>query len=205
VIPRQGAESEEGATLVELLVAATLAVVVCLAAITLLGLHASVARALQAELAAASACAWSLEVALRDVQLAGNDPLASGVGALRSGSRESIEIEADLDADGAVEAASAERRALAWSAASGGRLLRRLGAQSVGIASPVAPGGFALRYRADDGTEIRTAGLLASAELARVRRVDVEIAVRTGLVERPEVRLRSTAAIRSRLPARRPR
>lgn len=195
---------DHGSTLVELLVACVLAVLVCLAAISLLGFHASIARSLQAELAAGSACAWALEVALRDVQLAGNDPRAAGVGAVRAGGVDSLELEADLDGDGGVDPSSSERRSLAWGASSGGRLLRRLGAQSVGIASPVAAGGFALRWRAADGSEIATGRTLSTAELARVRRVDVEIAVRTGIAAWPEVRLRSSAAIRSRLPARRP-
>ncbi|MFM8409795.1 MAG: hypothetical protein ACKOCT_05910, partial [Alphaproteobacteria bacterium] len=186
---------ERGATLVELLVAAALSLVVCLAALALLGLHASIARALQGELAAGSASAWALEVALRDVQLAGNDPAGAGIGALRAGTPESIELDADLDGDGSVDASSAERRALSWGASSGGRVLRRLGAQSVGIASPVAAGGFALRYRAADGSEVASGRSLSSAELGRVKRVDVEVAVRTGVADRPEVRLRSSAAI----------
>jgi len=204
VRPARRLADERGTTLVELLVAAALALVTCLAAISLLALHASIARSLQSELAAGSACAWALEVALRDVQLAGNDPRGVGVVALRAGSADSLELDADLDGDGSVDTSSAERRALSWGASSGGRVLRRLGAQSIGIASPVATGGFALRHRAADGSEIGAGRALAAAELGRVRRVDVEIAVRTGLVGRPEVRLRSTAAIRSRLPARRP-
>ena len=192
-----------GVTLVEVLVAAVLAILVCGSAVALLGLHASLARALQSELGAGSACAWALEVVLRDVQAAGNDPARIGVAALRSGSREALEIDADLDGDGRLDTASMERLALYWGAASGGRVLRRLGAQSVGFAAPVAAGGFVLRYRGVDGAELGAGagGALASSDLARVRRVDVEIAVRTDDATR-EVRLRSSAAIRARLPVR---
>jgi hypothetical protein len=79
----------------------------------------------------------------------------------------------------------------------------------VGLAAPVPAAGFALRYRAEDGGAIAPGRALSATELARVRRVDVEIAVATGLGAtgsgaRSEVRLHSSAAIRSRLPARRP-
>lgn len=193
---------ERGTSLVEALVATTLAMLVGAAAIALLHAQAAVARSVQAELAAVSAASWALDVALRDVALAGADPMRAGIPGLRSAGDDAIEIDADLDGSGSIDGASAERRGLSWSSGSGGRILRRLGNQSTALAAPVTTGGFRVRLRDADGATVGS-GVLDAAALSRARQAELEVAV-SGAPERPEmqVRLVSRAALRSRLPRR---
>jgi len=180
-------------------VAALLAAVVLGAALTLLRTHGTLARALQSGLAARSGAAWALGVVLRDVALAGADPMLAGVVAVRSATPDRLELESDLDGDGVIDPASAERLTLVYAASAEGRLMRWVGRQSMSVASPVPSDGFRLRYFAADGAEIGGgAAALDEADRVRVCRVTVELAVR----ETPdhagaETRLRSAAAVRA--------
>lgn len=197
---RRGAEA--GATIVETIVAMALGLLAGATAVALLRVQVAVARAVQSEIGAVSAASWALDVALRDVELAGADPLRTGLPGLRAASDGAIEIEADLDGDGAVDAGSAERRSIYWSAGSGGRVLRRLGGQSTALAAPVPSSGLRIRLLDGDGTALGP-GALDPAELARARRVELEVAV-AGTTGRPlpEVRLSSVGAIRARFARR---
>ncbi|HZR82085.1 MAG TPA: hypothetical protein VFD92_13395 [Candidatus Binatia bacterium] len=192
----------DGTTVLETLIAAMLASLVLGAGLVLLRAHARFAREVQSSVAALSAAAWTLEVATRDVALAGADARRIGVAPLRTADAAHVDLESDLDGDGAINASSSERTSLAWSSGSGGRLLRRIGAQSMAVASPVGAGGFRLRYFDAAGVEIGGGGALDDAARARVRRVTIELAVReTPPRAGAEVRLRGAAALRARLGA----
>ena len=200
-LERAPARGERGSTVLELVVAAALAILVLGAGLALLRAHAIVARQLQDELTAVASAAWALDVGARDLELAGADPRRTGVVGIRAADATSIQVDADQNGDGSVDTSSAERLTLSWSSASGGRLLRRLGAQSTAIASPVGSGGFSLRYFDPAGLEIGGGSALDDAQRARVRRVRMAIAVRQyGDRPLPEVRLTSDAALRARLP-----
>ena len=182
---RRRRTGQAGTTIVELLVAALLAGVVLGAALT--------------RLAARSGAAWALGVVLRDIALAGADPMLAGVVAVRSATPDRLELESDLDGDGAIDPSSAERLTLAYAASAEGRLMRWVGRQSMSVASPVPSNGFRLRYFAADGAEIGGGtAALDEADRLRVCRVVVELAVReTPEHTGAETRLRSAAAVRA--------
>jgi hypothetical protein len=184
---------------IETLVAALLASIVLAAALSLLRVHGVVARRFQSELAARSIADWAIGVTRRDIAFAGADPARLGFAALRSASGEHVELESDLDGDGAIDGSSAERILLARAGPGDGRFLRWVGRQPMSLAAPVPTAGVRLRYFDAAGVEIGAGGgALADAERARVCRVTFELAVRE-VPDRPtgEVRLRSAAALRS--------
>ena len=195
------AEGPGGFTLVELLVAIVVGSVVVCAEVSIFAVHGRVARRVQSELAASSGAAWALAVLARDFELAGTDPLQSGVVALHHAGRDRVVIDADLDGDGVVDPSSAERVTLSWTASGGGRLLRALGNQSMNIALGVPSAGFRIRYFDDAGTELPLgAGELDPADAARVRRVELELVLtETTPAAAATVDLRTAAALRSRL------
>jgi hypothetical protein len=176
-------------------------IVLC-AALSLFQLHGRVARRLQVELAVVSGAAWALEIASRDVELAGADPLRAGVRGLASAGPAHVVLESDLDRDGAVNPASAETIRLAWNGASGGRLQRAVGHQAMPIAARVPPGGFRLRYFDAMGAEVSPAPAAAELDapaVARVRRVLLELEVReSNGAEQSRVTLRRGAAVGAR-------
>ena len=195
---------EQGFSLLELLFACVLGALVVGAGLELLRVHVGVARRLQAQLASTGGAAWALTVAARDVQLAGADPARSGIEAVAIAEPARLVLGADRDASGVVDADSAERVTLAWSPSAGGRFVRWLGAQSIGIAAEVRAGDLRLRDFDATGTEILpVSGELPSADRARVRLVALALDVteRAGaLTARTE--LRTAAALRVRLEER---
>jgi hypothetical protein len=202
--PRRKARGEVGTSLLEVLVVAQLATLVLACALTLARTHVAVARGLQATLSARAAAEWALGVAVRDIALAGADPTRAGITAVSAATATSLVLEADRDGDGAIDTSSAERVQLAQLARPPGspvRLVRSLGGQAMPIASNLAPDGFRLRYFDADGAEIAGSGVeLDEAERERIRRVTLEIAVREDAGRSSaEVRLRTSAALRSRL------
>lgn len=168
---------ETGSTLVELLVASAIGLGVVLAAVQLLAMHAGLALRVQADLGATSGAAWALRAALSDVKRAGADPSRRGVVALKEGGSDRMTTQRDLDGDGTVDPRSEESVALAWADRNGGQVARRVGAQSMAIASGVPRGGLRLRYFDERGREVLAGAGLDATDRARVKRVEVEISV----------------------------
>lgn len=192
-----------GFALVELLVATLVGTLVLGAAIALLRHQGRALLFHQAATAAIGTAAWAAQIAARDVSLAGADPLRAGLPALVSAGPERLVVQADRNGDGSVDPWSAERITLAWSTASGGSLQRRLGRQSMVIASGVARGDLRFRYFGVDGAEILPGAdaELAPQDLGRVRSVRLELGVRVqvgGSEPRTIVRVREGAALRVR-------
>jgi prepilin-type N-terminal cleavage/methylation domain-containing protein len=190
-----------GFTLVELLVAMLIGGVAIAAQVALFRLHGQVARRTQAELTATAGAAWALSIVVRDLELAGVDPLRSGVVALSQAGSDRLVVDQDHNGDGAIDASSAERVTISWSAQNGGRLLRALGRQSMNIATEVPAAGFRVRYFDATGAElpVPVAGELDAASAAAVRRVALELVVieRWG-ASQSRVTLRGAAALRAR-------
>lgn len=195
---------EAGFSLVELLLACVLGALVVGAGLELLRVHVGVARRLQARLASTGGAAWALTVAARDAQLAGGDPARAGIEAISSAGPERLVLASDRDGSGAVDADTAERVTLARSTSSGGRFVRWIGEQSIGIAGQVRAGGLRLRYFDATGAEILpVAGEIAPADRGRVRLVAfaLDVTERAGTVE-ARSSLRAAAALRARLEER---
>lgn len=195
---------EAGFTILELLIGCVVGTLVIGAGLELLRVHVGVARLLQVRLASVTGNAWALTVAARDVETAGGDPLRSGVAALSTASADRVVLGSDRNASGSVDVDTAERVTLAWSSSSGGRLVRWLGNQSIGIAALVRSGGVRLRYFDELGAEISgPGGVLGDAERARVRRVGLalEVIERTGTLSATSA-LGTSAALRTRLEGR---
>lgn len=168
---------EKGSTLVELLVASAIGLGVVLAGVQLLKTHAALALRVQAELDAASGAAWALRAALSDVKRSGADPGRSGIAPLSEGRSDRMTLQGDLDGDGAVDSKSEESVAFLWSDRNGGQVARRVGAQSMGIASHVPRGGLRLQYFDARGREIVADAGLDATDRERVKRVGVQISV----------------------------
>lgn len=168
---------QRGNTIVELLVATTIGLGVVLAAVQLLKTHAAIALQVQADLDANSVAAWALRSALRDVKRAGADPQRRNIEALVEATPERFATLQDLDGDGAVEPGSEESVGVAWNGRDGGRLVRRVGAQSMSVLSGVPAGGLRLLYFDERGREIPAMAGLTESERRRVRRVEVALDV----------------------------
>ncbi len=187
--------------MVELLVAALLASLILGSGLALLRAQAAVARRLQAKLAALGAAGWALEIAARDLELAGADPQGIGVAAIVAAGHDRVDLASDHDGDGVLDASSAERIRLSWSSASGGRLLRRLGNQSMSIASPVPAAGLRLRYLDARGVDLAASPMaeLDAAACASVRQVSLDLTVREPVGDAAEsITLTTRAALRAR-------
>ena len=195
---------EAGFTAVELLVACAVGALVLVGGLELLRVHVAVARLLQGRLAALGGTAWALTVASRDVATAGGDPRRAGVDALPTAAVDRAILGADRDGDGSVDPATAERVTLAWSSSSGGRLVRWLGNQSVGIAATVRSTGLRFRYFDGAGAELTgPGGVLDEAARQRVRLVTValEATEQSGTMA-ASTSLRGAAALRTRMEGR---
>lgn len=195
---------EAGFSAVELLVACAVGALVLVGGLELLRVHVAVARLLQVRLAALGGTAWALTVTTRDVATAGGDPRRAGVEALATAATDRTVLGADRDGDGAVDPATAERVTLAWSSSSGGRLVRWLGNQSVGIAATVRSNALRFRYFDAAGVELTgPGGDLDAAARERVRLVTValEATERSGAIT-ASASLRGAAALRTRIEGR---
>jgi hypothetical protein len=190
---------ERGSSPVELLIASTVGMLAVAAAVSLLRTHAALALDVQTALGAVGGASWALRVVLPDVRHAGGDPQRRGFPAVASGGRESVVLLRDRDGDGSVDPDSEETVRLAWSASSEGRLVRRIGAQSMAVAGAVPYGGLRFRYFDELGEEIDAEAPLDDATRERIRRIAVELDVveRLGLLS-STARLTSAASLRLR-------
>ena len=82
---------------------------------------------------------------VRDVRIAGYDPTGAGIAALTLAGADRLELQADLDGNGAIDASSEER--IGYRVAPSSRSLQRIvGSQSLPILSDVAADGLRLSY-----------------------------------------------------------
>ncbi len=134
-----------GMTLVELLVGMVLGLVAAAAMTALLrvGVAAGERAAGDAETAIETAAA--VDQLVRDVRIAGYDPTGAGIAALTLAGADRLELQADLDGNGAIDASSEER--IGYRVAPSSRSLQRIvGSQSLPILSDVAADGLRLSY-----------------------------------------------------------
>lgn len=165
---------ERGMTLVELLVGMLLGLVAAAALTVVLraGLAATVRAGDDAEAAIESAAA--LDQLVRDLRIAGYDPAGAGVAPFTLTAADRVEIQADLDGNGAIDAASEER--VAYRVAASSRSVQRvLGTQSLPILSDVPSGGLRFAYRDAAGTLLDPADA-ATRSAARLVEIDLTVA-----------------------------
>jgi hypothetical protein len=172
-----------GLTLVELLVGMTLALVGAAALTALLRTGVAAWTRAGADTEAAREVADGVDQPVRDVRLAGYDPTAAALAGLTVVAADRIEVTADLDGDGAIDATSEER--VGYRVATSSRSLQRIvGTQSLPIVSDVAAGGLALAYFDAAGTRLDPA---AATTAAATRVVTVDLTATPG--GRPAVRV----------------
>jgi Tfp pilus assembly protein PilW len=163
-----------GLTLVELVIGTALAMAT-LATFTALLTSILAARARAAEAAEAmTAVASAIDQIVRDVRLAGYDPLARGIAGVVTPTAQSVVLRADLDGSGDVDTSSEEQITYRLNAA-GDALQRLVGQQNLPILSDVAAGGFRLRYFDVHAVELDPSSAGAAD---RVRLVTIELALR---------------------------
>ncbi len=183
-----------GFTLVELLVGMALGLV---ALAMLVGTFAAGARLLVlsgARVEATDAVVIAAESLQFDVRRAGVDPAGVAVEPLVVARADRMTLHADLDGDGAVDAASEEVTSYVCSTGPL-RLSRIIGAQSQPVAGDVTSCG--LRYADAAGLPLVPGpGGLDAAERRAVRRVTLDLGVRTSAITAPATRS-TTVALRS--------
>ncbi len=136
---------QRGMTLLELLVGMTLGMVGLAAMTALVRVGTAAWERAGARAEAATEIAAAADQVIRDLRLAGYDPRVTGVAGLTIVEADRVELTADLDGNGAIDADSEERIGYRWSA--GSRSLQRIvGRQTLPILSDVTPGGFRLAY-----------------------------------------------------------
>jgi prepilin-type N-terminal cleavage/methylation domain-containing protein len=185
-------QARAGMTLVELLIGMTLGLVGA-AALTAL-LRAGVAAGTRAGTGAETAieAAAAVDQLVRDVRVAGYDPTGAGIAAFSLVAADRIEIQADLDGNGTIEAGSDER--IGWRVATSSRSLQRvLGAQTLPILADVAAAGFRLAYLDAAGTRLDPAAA-ATADATRM----VEIDLTSAPAGRPAVHVHGGARLVNR-------
>ena len=118
-----------------------------------------------------------VDVFARDVRRAGMDPTcAKNVQGLVDASPTSIRFQADLNSNGALDVASED---LLYRLVSNARIERGQGETVEPLLDEVDLTGSRLRYFDAAGTELTTSTSLTAAQRALVRRVRLELAVRT--------------------------
>lgn len=183
-----------GATLAELLVGAGLGLVILALLTAAVAVGSRLARAAGARGEAEDTAQLAVEAFLFDVRRAGFDPAGVGVVALSEALPDRVELAADLDGDGIVDAASEE--VTAHVCATGlGRLSRIIGRQSMPLADGVTACTFRYLDAAGVPLPLPPAGLPAAGR-ALVRAVAFDLVLTpSGLAGRAERHV--TAALRS--------
>ena len=164
-----------GTTLIELVVGVGLGLLVLGAFVAAIATAGRLVAAVGGRAEAEDTAQLAVEAFRFDVRRAGFDPAAAGVEGLAAALTDQLAVQADLDADGAIDTGSEE--VTRWvCAGSPPQLSRIIGAQSLPVAAPVARCG--LHYFDGDGLELPPGpGGLASTERAQVRRVMLDLAV----------------------------
>jgi hypothetical protein len=185
--------SARGSTLAELLVGTALALGVLAVLAASVGAGGRALRGLDARNEGDDTAALAVEAHAVDVQRAGWDPGAAGVEAITEARADRLAVAADLDGDGAVDAASEE--AVAWVCAPG-QLSRIVGNQSLPVANGVV--GCVLGYLGADGAALPIpAGGLDAAGRAAVRAVTLDLRLRPAALHAHSGR-QATIALRGR-------
>jgi len=170
--------SDGGFTIVELLVGTTLSLVLLTALTGAVGAGGRLLTALGRRGELEDTADLALEALAFDVRRAGYDPRAAGVASVTDARPTALVLQADLDGDGAVDAASEETTQYVCNTATR-RLSRVLGRQSLPLADGVT--GCAFRYLDDAGAPIPAPPVgLAAADRARVRAVALDLALAAG-------------------------
>jgi len=162
-----------GSALLDLLVGSTLALGILAATTGAIGVGGRLLLAGAARGEAEDTAAMAVEALAFDVRRAGWDPSAAGRTPVTEAAADRLTVTADLDANGAVDAASEET--VRWvCAAALQRLSRVVGRQSLPLADGVSRCAF--RYLDAAGAAIATppAGLDATGR-ARVRAVGLDV------------------------------
>lgn len=160
-----------GMTLIELLIGMVLGLVGAAAMTALVRVGAAAWTRAGADAEVTIEVADAVDQLTRDVRLAGYDPTAAGIAGLTLTASDRLELTADLDGNGAIDASSEERIGYRVTAAT--RSLQRVvGAQSLPILADVATGGFRLSYFDAAGTALDPNDA-ATRTAARLVTVDV--------------------------------
>jgi len=169
-----GRRAQGGSGLVELLVGVALALVVLSAFTAAMGTGGRLLLTGSARGEAEDTAQLALEAFVFDARRAGYDPAAAGIASLAEAVVDRVTFSADLDGDGAVDPASEETTAHVC--ATGGRLSRIIGRQSLPLADGVTRCGFRYLDAAGAPIAVPAAGLDAAAR-ARVRAVALDLAL----------------------------
>jgi type II secretory pathway component PulJ len=142
-----------GMTLIELLIGMMLGLVGTAALTALLRAGVSAGERAGVDAEAAIETAAAVDQLVRDVRVAGYDPAGAGIAAFAVVAADRIEIQADLDGNGTIDAGSDEH--IGYRVATSSRSLQRVvGAQSLPILSDVGAGGLRLAYFDAAGTRL---------------------------------------------------
>jgi Tfp pilus assembly protein PilW len=184
-----------GSTVVELLVASTLALVVLTALTAAIGagnrLLASVGARGQAE----DIAQLALEALVFDVRRAGYDPAGAGIAPVGEAHPDRLTLAADLDGDGTVATDSEETTTYACALAAR-RLSRIIGRQSLPLADGVTACAFRFLDAGGDPIPL-AAGGLDGADRDRIRAIGFDLTLIPPGGGAPTAR-RVTVALRSR-------
>lgn len=181
-----------GLTLVELLVGMVLGLVGAAAMTALLRVGVAAWTRAGATADVTSEVADGVDQLVRDVRLTGYDPTARASPGLTLVAGDRIEMTADLDGNGTIDATSEER--VAYRVAPSSRSLQRVvGAQSLPIVSDVATGGLVLGYFDRTGARLDPAAA-GTAAATRVVTIDLTATPRG----RPAVRVSAGARLVNR-------
>jgi len=171
-----------GATLVDLLVGSVLALLVLAAVLAGIASGARALTAIARRVADDEAVVLVTDALRFDVRRAGFDPATIGVEAIVGASSEELTLDADLDADGAVDERSVER--VRWSCRRAARDLQRaVGHQSMPLVRELDGCGFT--YLDAGGGELGAGGPLDAAARRAVRVVVLELALASPAGLRP--------------------
>lgn len=140
-----------GMTLVELLIGMVLGLVGAAAMTGLVRVGVAAWERAGAESERALEIAAAIDQWTRDVRIAGYDPTDADIGGLTLTADDRLELMADLDGNGVIDASSEER--IGYRVATASRSLQRVvGAQTLPILTDV--GAFALAYLDANGTTL---------------------------------------------------
>ncbi|MGH7896009.1 MAG: hypothetical protein ACREQL_15160 [Candidatus Binatia bacterium] len=180
-----------GSTLVELLVGVALAALLATAIVGAVasGLRMLARLGLRAE--AEDIAHLAVEALAFDVRRAGVDPMGAGIEALADARPDRLTLQADLDGDGTVDPASEETTMYVCSA-SGRKLSRVIGGQSLPLANDVGACGLAYADRTG-ALLVPPAGGLDGTTRQRVRLVTLDLALAPPGLTAPTTRRASIA------------
>lgn len=187
--------SRRGSTLVELLVASTLALLVLGLLTSAIGEGGRLLAAVSARGQAEDTVHGAIEALVFDVRRAGYSPAGLAVDALSEARTDRITLQADLDGNGAVDTSSEEVTAYACALATG-RLSRLIGRQSLPLAEGITACAFRYLDAAGGAIAVPAAGLDASAR-SRVRTIGLDLTLTASRGVSPAARS-ITVAMRSR-------